>query len=324
MQQGTGKLVVFASHLLGLSAHYNPDTQLFNVAGFDMRLLEECVALHYHAILTLAIILTPGQLVRRKLAALVCCNAALVFFNILRLILLGVIGNAYPDLFYAVHDYVWQVAFAILTFFLCVAWLKTRRDKRKTRFGFLVASFGFSAVFALIMNAFKLSYLAGLVWLGDKFLLLTRFGEDWSLRWWAITKKSFVMVRLQGEKVFYLTPAQPFTVSLWQDMLDLALFWGFCAGALLWLWRSNAALSLKKITLGMILGTTVLAGVHLATVVILGWLLLADPNMDLGANFLWFIRGISVLLPVALWYLLHRFQNRDRLNSFPPYIAVQK
>lgn len=317
MQDSTGFLVVKLAALLGLPASYDPSNHHFSVAGFSMQLVEECVALHYHAILTLAILLTPGQKWRRKGVALLCCNATLVFFNVLRLIFLGVVGTAYPIWFDLVHDYLWQVVFALLTVFLCVAWLESPARQARSRYRVLCYSLVFSGLFVLAFNLVKISYLRGVVWLADKVVLLSNFNQAWSARWWLAKQNNFVMVRLKGEKVLYALPDQEYSVDLWPDMLGLVLFWGFFAGGLYWLWRRRSTFALVQIGLGLSVGTLLLVLVHVGTVVALGWLLLSDPQMELGENFLWMVRGLSVLLPISCWWLVwQRIRGRIRTDGF--------
>ena len=312
LQDGTGFLVVNFAHFLGLSAHYDSSNHYFAVAGFNMRLVEECVALHYHAILTLAVVLTPGQRWRRKMTALILFNAALVFFNVLRLVFIGVVGHEFPTMFELVHDYLWQVAFAILTVFLCMAWIQSPTKQTTSRYSVLLYSLAFSGVFAFAFNNMKITYLTVMVWLADKVILLTNFSQDWGARWWLATQNNFVMVRVNGEKVLYSLPNRYYSVNLWQEMFGLVLFWGFCAGWLCWLWRHKEPVLIVRFTLGLIVGTLLLACVHLGTVVVLGWMLVADPKMDLGSNFLWLIRGVSVLLPIVCWWLVWK---RTRSSS---------
>lgn len=311
MQDGTGFLVVNTAHLLGLPAYYDPSNFYFAVAGFTMQLLEECVALHYHAILILAILLTPGQPWRRKFAALLFCNAALVFFNVMRLILLGIVGAEYPEQFYLVHDFIWQVAFAILTVFLCLAWIRSPSRKSNSRYSVLFYSLVFSGAFALAFNAVKISYLSGLAWAADKILLLSNYETAWSSRWWIAMHNSFVVVRLDGEKIFYALSKREYSVNLWPDMLGLVLFWGFCAGGLFWLWRRKEAFSMVRLSLGVCVGSLLLAFVHVSTIVVLGWILRADPEMVLGSNFLWQMRGVSVIFPVFCWWLVWKKVRRQ-------------
>lgn len=316
LQESTGRAVVALAHLFGLSAHYNASTQLFGVAGFDMLLAPECVALHYFAILWLTILLMPGQTWRRKLAGGLCCTTALAFLNILRLILLGVIGHSFPDHFAMVHDFVWQIVFAVVTFALCFVWTKSTRSRLLAKGGLLIVSLFSAAGFALLLNLARTSCLTGLVWLTDKLLLLLYTDLPYASRWWAISQKSFVMVRLLDEKVHYLLPGgREFTVYYWQDILGLALFWGLCVGTL---WQARFGKSrdwsFPRWFAGVCGGTFLLLLAQIGSMVVLGLLLVSDAEA-LGKNLLWLMRGVSVLLPVLFWWFV--FRSGRAASSMP-------
>jgi exosortase/archaeosortase family protein len=313
LQDGTGALVVDSAHLLGLSASYNPADHYYEVAGFQMRLLSDCVPVHYHLILSAAILLMPGQPWKRKGVALLFCNAALTFFNILRLVLLGMIGYAYPQVFDFAHDYFAQFFFTILTIFLCFAWLDSPK-KHSPRIGFVIYSLAFSALFAVSLNAIKSQYQYFMAWTADKLLVLSNTDYTWSNKWWILSNNQFSNVRLDGPKFEFVLP-QLFSVNLWNDMMGLCLFWGMALGSFYWFKRKGHNPSDKTFVTSFLTGTLLLMFLHLSVIVTLGWTLRIDPTMHLAWSFLSFVTGASILLPLACWWFLwHKQQTHFQLS----------
>lgn len=322
LQNTTGALVVSASHLIGLTAHYDPVTQLFDVAGFDMLLGPECVALHYWAILTLSILFFPEQSCTRRIIGWFVTSLGLVFFNIVRLIVLGLVGVYAPEYFAAVHDYIWQVAFALLTVLLCFSWVESSRNDKFSPLKIVMGGFLFSGAIAMLLEAFKHSYLSALAWISDKGLVLLYAQLPWDTRKWTAMNKSFVLLRMKNDLHEFILPGEQYTVNVWLDALGLALFLGGCCSLLVWVVRRKpSSLLMLRFGVTTVTGSLLLLLMQVFSLILLGQLLSYDQGYDLARNYLWLMRSLSVLAPLLLWWWVWNGLKKQAVGQ--PLISLQ-
>jgi len=100
------------------------------VKGFNMQVVMECTAYNFYLF---AIILTLFARwdVKHKIISLAIFLPVIFVLNNLRFISMGYLGSIRPDLFDAVHDYVWNILFGFMVFGIW-AWREVMaQDARK-------------------------------------------------------------------------------------------------------------------------------------------------------------------------------------------------
>jgi exosortase/archaeosortase family protein len=102
---------------MGLSMTSNADILMVN--GFAMKIINQCTALNYIIILTLAILLYTRHTLKYRLAGVVIATLCVLFANSVRLIVTGMTGTVSLKAFNFVHEYLWVALFALL---VCGIW----------------------------------------------------------------------------------------------------------------------------------------------------------------------------------------------------------
>ncbi len=85
------------------------------VKGFNMQVVMECTAYNFY-LFALMLTLFARWSVRHKLKSLAIFFLVIFFLNNLRFITMGYLGSFRPDLFDAVHDYIWNILFGFMVF----------------------------------------------------------------------------------------------------------------------------------------------------------------------------------------------------------------
>jgi archaeosortase B (VPXXXP-CTERM-specific) len=93
------------------------------INGFALEIIDECTAV-FSSIVYCACILAYPTTVKNKGLGVAFGIPALYAINILRLVVITVVGLSAPHLFEFVHVYLWQASFIIFVVILFLLWLK--------------------------------------------------------------------------------------------------------------------------------------------------------------------------------------------------------
>ena len=110
--------------VLGIIMTSNAD--ILTVNGFAMRIINQCTAVDYVAILATAILLYTRHSLSYRLLGLAIAVPAVVLANACRLIISGVVGSFSRRAFDFAHDYLWVIAFALIVFGIWTLWVNGR------------------------------------------------------------------------------------------------------------------------------------------------------------------------------------------------------
>ncbi|MBN2381941.1 archaeosortase/exosortase family protein [bacterium] len=112
-------MVGYLLELIGFTVSVSQAT--IHLQGFAYRIIYHCSGLFLLIIYSAAVIAYPAT-VKEKTIGLVLGNPLLFLSNIVRLVMLGIIGYKYPQYFNASHEYLWQGIFIVFVIFLWLIW----------------------------------------------------------------------------------------------------------------------------------------------------------------------------------------------------------
>jgi exosortase/archaeosortase family protein len=87
------------------------------VSGYTMKVIMECTAYNFYIFVIYLSLLSPGSW-KKRIVSLVIFLATIFVINNMRFIIMGYIGKYKPELFHSVHDYLWNILFGFLVFFI--------------------------------------------------------------------------------------------------------------------------------------------------------------------------------------------------------------
>ena len=93
------------------------------INGFPMQIIDECTAV-FSSIVYCACVLAYPTTLKNKGIGIAFGVPLLYAINILRLVVLTLVGISYPDMFEFVHVYLWQASFIIFVVVIFLLWLK--------------------------------------------------------------------------------------------------------------------------------------------------------------------------------------------------------
>lgn len=105
----------------GLDITRNAD--ILSVNGFAMRIIPQCTAVDYLAILATAIMVYVRHSLSYRLLGIAIAVPAVIFANACRLIISGVVGTFSRSAFDFAHDYLWVIGFALIVFAIWTFWV---------------------------------------------------------------------------------------------------------------------------------------------------------------------------------------------------------
>lgn len=272
----TGRLSAMLATALGIPSSYA--APYITTTGVPLRIDLECTALHFHGILTAAIVTFPGRDASCKLLGVVAGNAIIVMMNLVRIVILGVVAARIPDAFSFVHLYLWQGVFVITVFAIWWTWLEKAGDIRRN-------------LPELVAGVIAMSLLAGFFDVaGPAYLQALALPAGFVLK-----LLSGVTTTVDGMAVTYLHPSgSSHAVQAGFDAMALVLFLGLAAGTAVTTRRHGA------VSKAAIRASFWIAVIHAAVIVAAGMMPVDDARSGLG-NVLWIERGIMMVLPVLFW-----------------------
>jgi exosortase H (IPTLxxWG-CTERM-specific) len=105
----------------GLSPRINGD--LISCDGFAVKIIKECSAL-FISVLPLAFFLSYPSRMGKRFIGITVGLFLLFVLNILRISVLFLIGRSYPGIFPWAHVYIGEVVMAVLSLWICMAWVQ--------------------------------------------------------------------------------------------------------------------------------------------------------------------------------------------------------
>lgn len=101
---------------------------VMDFAGFSMQVILECTAYNFY-LFVLVITIFANWSIRHKLLNLAVFTGVIFLINNFRFIIMGAIGRYYPEIFNQIHDYLWNILFAIIVFLIFI-WADRRSDNQ--------------------------------------------------------------------------------------------------------------------------------------------------------------------------------------------------
>jgi exosortase/archaeosortase family protein len=90
---------------------------MISVGGFTMKIIMECTAYNFYLFVIFLSLLSPVKLTQRLITLAISLSFVFVI-NSFRFYSMGLIGKYYGHLFDSVHDYLWNILFGFLVFFI--------------------------------------------------------------------------------------------------------------------------------------------------------------------------------------------------------------
>jgi exosortase/archaeosortase family protein len=276
----TISLVVLFSKLIGLAATSEGD--LLTISGFTLSIDSSCTAISLYSIFIAGVVAYPGYDAKYKLKGLFYGVTFLIFFNIVRVIAISLVGAHFSrSVFDFMHVYVFQLSFVV---FVCLAWIVwLKRDIFKSRQ---------SAAFI------------GLVFIGTLGCILVM----WMTIKWYVGALSYVASSLNSiinqnldisrynDEIAFGHSGKLTGFRIYQHVFDSAIFFGLMLAS-----AKGSALSvfLRRVTIGAL----ILIVMHLIIIFLAGNLLSV---FDTAYSMDWVIRSISIVVPILLWLKLKK------------------
>jgi len=122
LKRHTAQMSAFLLGLFGL--HPTVKDVLISANGFSVRMVSECTAI-FMAILFLAFVTAYPTSLRNKLVGLALGLPFLTAANLVRIVLIFLVGAHFRPFFEYMHVYIGQVAMVLLVLMICMTWLRS-------------------------------------------------------------------------------------------------------------------------------------------------------------------------------------------------------
>lgn len=256
------------------------DADILTVNGFAMRIVGDCTALNYIAILALAILLYTRHKFTYRLAGVAIATVVVVFANVGRLLVTGLAGSVSPEAFRFVHEYLFVALFALLVFGIWKIWadgriILTKNEAVQAAFVALACT----GVF-LVLFAFKDMHCRLLTALATPLFKLL-VGDPQAVLVW------------DGE-LHFTQGTTNIRMGLFFEIANTAAYISFM---LLYLWRN------RKGHLHALLGLAIQAILYAEFIAILGVKALNDGKAS-AALFQFIGSFVFLALPMALFWMV--------------------
>jgi len=310
----TGQIVVFCSEIFGIPAFFSDN--ILTISGFKLKMVTECSALHFIIILTAGILAYPAHTLRYKLKGIVFGNLSIIFINVLRIVVLGIIGANFSSVFDFIHNYLWQGTFVIAVFLIYLIWLeKVFITLPAVRFfGICLLSITF---FIFTLGFIMEPFLRALAWMSDKILILTSSGLSLSDKFLLLMKTNGLSILAVGNEIMFRDSGKLSYFPMSVNVFDSAVFLGLMTASVV-IFSGLSKNQLMKNAKMIFTGIAILILLNLFFVSGIGFLIhkkVPEESMDV---ILWIMRGVSVVMPVLLWFFLKDgFQKPSTKNLKP-------
>ena len=117
----TASKVGFFLGLLGMAVKCQAEFVSLN--GYGFKVIDQCLGAYEALIFSAAVIAYPTDY-RKKLWGMALGIPFLYFVNVIRLMVLGVVGTVSPGTSAFMHLYLWQIIIFLTVLLACVLWIK--------------------------------------------------------------------------------------------------------------------------------------------------------------------------------------------------------
>jgi exosortase/archaeosortase family protein len=197
--------------LVGLTMTSKAD--ILTVNGFAMRIVDQCTAAEYVAILATAMLLYTRHSLPYRLLGIAIAVPVIVFSNACRLIITGVVGTFSRSAFDFVHDYLWVIAFALLVFALWTLWVNARFSISRS-----------AALRVALIAAISLATYGFLLFFHDAFSNLTAHTS--SLFYKLLNDDPHGSIINAGDLMVYSRPGTKYFLNSLLEQLNVAVYVG--------------------------------------------------------------------------------------------------
>ena len=121
IRMGTATILGFILSLIGMET--SVAGEFVTTCGLNLKIIDECTAVFSIIVYAAAVIAYPTSS-KSKVIGVVSGIPILYGLNILRLIVLALVGVHFPGAFEFVHVYLWQTTFIIFVVIIFLLWLK--------------------------------------------------------------------------------------------------------------------------------------------------------------------------------------------------------
>lgn len=104
---------------IGFSVHVTGPVIQLN--SFAYKIIYHCTGVFLMAIYSSAVLAYPST-IKEKTIGILTGNPILFLTNIIRLVMLGIVGYKWPRYFQPSHEYLWQGIFVVFVIFLWLIW----------------------------------------------------------------------------------------------------------------------------------------------------------------------------------------------------------
>jgi len=122
----TGKSLLFFGNIFGFRVAI-PEYPMIEIFYFRMKIVFECTAFNYF-IFAFALVLFSKWTIKRKLINFLIYIFVIYILNLMRFFVMGWVGRNFPDLFENIHNYFWNIFFALV---VLVLWVITNEKVSK-------------------------------------------------------------------------------------------------------------------------------------------------------------------------------------------------
>jgi len=122
----THKAVIATGKILQLPVS-DGGVPVLNFSDFGMKVILECTAYNFYIFIFMISVFMPWSL-KNKAINFGIMTGVIFIANKMRFLIMGAIGNFSTNVFYSIHDYFWNILFALLVF-LIILWSDGRSGK---------------------------------------------------------------------------------------------------------------------------------------------------------------------------------------------------
>jgi archaeosortase B (VPXXXP-CTERM-specific) len=109
--------------VVSVSGDASRDGNLVRLGGFSVRIIEECTGVFEAIIFAAAVLAYPTGLAKKAIG-LALGVPLLYVFNVLRILVLLVVGDRWPALFEFMHVYFWQATLILMITSVWLLWIQ--------------------------------------------------------------------------------------------------------------------------------------------------------------------------------------------------------
>ncbi|CAB5105418.1 hypothetical protein D3OALGA1CA_1700 [Olavius algarvensis associated proteobacterium Delta 3] len=122
MNEYTAAMISLLLSLIGISTSVNAAT--ISSVGFSVKIITECSAIYITILYSSFVMSYPTDL-KSKLVGLLLGIPSLFLINLMRLVIIFLLGLHSRSAFHIAHVYIGQIAMILVVIIACIAWLRS-------------------------------------------------------------------------------------------------------------------------------------------------------------------------------------------------------